>query len=306
MARQVVGVISENLNASRLTSLARSRSSRSEGGSVGVGSRSARSEGNACFGLWTRASWRTSSSSAPARVPLPHRADAERQVRRGRRLSLLWRFARRGAAAVQALVRRLRRVVSGARTACGSGWPRASASQSPKTGDGLRRPARGAAESAPPRRSARSAPRPRELPLGRRGSPSPRRHQLGAARARACTTGRGSRRGLQPRHDWRRRRSREKASPADEGGRSGAPRPRRSRPRLRDTLLLGLVGLVLDEPKLLAGKVEFKPEERDGQAGFRFQATGTLEKLLAGFVPQAPPELLTVVPPTGLEPVLPP
>jgi hypothetical protein len=37
--------------------------------------------------------------------------------------------------------------------------------------------------------------------------------------------------------------------------------------------------------KLLAEKITFTPEDRDGRRGFRFEATGTAEKLLAGVVP---------------------
>lgn len=55
--------------------------------------------------------------------------------------------------------------------------------------------------------------------------------------------------------------------------------------------------------KLLAEKLTFGPEERDGRRGFRFTGTGTVEKLIAGAVPAS---FLAVVPPTGFEPVLPP
>ncbi len=54
--------------------------------------------------------------------------------------------------------------------------------------------------------------------------------------------------------------------------------------------------------KLLTEKIIFAPEDRDGRRGFRFQATGTVEKLLAGRVPGRFP---AVVSPTGFEPVLP-
>jgi hypothetical protein len=37
--------------------------------------------------------------------------------------------------------------------------------------------------------------------------------------------------------------------------------------------------------KLLAGRITFAPEERDGRRGFRFTATGTVEKLVEGVVP---------------------
>jgi hypothetical protein len=36
--------------------------------------------------------------------------------------------------------------------------------------------------------------------------------------------------------------------------------------------------------KLLASKLTFAPEDRDGRRGFRFRATGTVEKLVAGTV----------------------
>ncbi len=54
--------------------------------------------------------------------------------------------------------------------------------------------------------------------------------------------------------------------------------------------------------KLLADKLTFTPEDRDGRRGFRFRATGTVEKLVAGVVPGS---LQAVVSPTGFEPVLP-
>ncbi len=54
--------------------------------------------------------------------------------------------------------------------------------------------------------------------------------------------------------------------------------------------------------KLLAEKITFQPEDRDGRRGFRFRATGTVEKLVAGVVPGS---LQAVVSPTGFEPVLP-
>ncbi len=37
--------------------------------------------------------------------------------------------------------------------------------------------------------------------------------------------------------------------------------------------------------ELLAEKLTFMPEDRDGRRGFRFQAAGTVEKLVAGLVP---------------------
>ena len=36
--------------------------------------------------------------------------------------------------------------------------------------------------------------------------------------------------------------------------------------------------------KLVDGRVTFQPEECDGRAGFRFQATGTIAKLLDGVI----------------------
>ena len=51
--------------------------------------------------------------------------------------------------------------------------------------------------------------------------------------------------------------------------------------------------------KLIANRITFTPEVRDGEPGFRFQATGTVEKLVSGLVPgfsQA------VASPTGFEP----
>jgi len=37
--------------------------------------------------------------------------------------------------------------------------------------------------------------------------------------------------------------------------------------------------------KLLAERITFQPEDRDGRRGFRFEATGTVEKLLKGSIP---------------------
>jgi len=54
--------------------------------------------------------------------------------------------------------------------------------------------------------------------------------------------------------------------------------------------------------KLLAEKLVFTPEDRDGQRGFLFSATGTVEKLIEGTVPG---RFLAVASPTGFEPVLP-
>ena len=38
--------------------------------------------------------------------------------------------------------------------------------------------------------------------------------------------------------------------------------------------------------KLLEGRLTFTPESSDGRPGFRFQATGTVEKLVSGVVPE--------------------
>ena len=54
--------------------------------------------------------------------------------------------------------------------------------------------------------------------------------------------------------------------------------------------------------KLLAEKITFTPEDRDGRCGFRFVSTGTVEKLVGGLVPG---RLQALVTPTGFEPVLP-
>ena len=53
--------------------------------------------------------------------------------------------------------------------------------------------------------------------------------------------------------------------------------------------------------KLLAGRLTFAPERRSGRCGFRFQATGTVEKLIAGVVPGQLSTLHTVASPTGPE-----
>ena len=45
--------------------------------------------------------------------------------------------------------------------------------------------------------------------------------------------------------------------------------------------------------KLLTEKIIFAPKDRDGRRGFRFQATGTVEKLLAGRVPGRFPALVS-------------
>ena len=55
--------------------------------------------------------------------------------------------------------------------------------------------------------------------------------------------------------------------------------------------------------KLLVGRLTFVPERRKGLCGFRFQATGTVEKLIAGVVPGQLSTLQTVASPTGFEPV---
>ena len=38
--------------------------------------------------------------------------------------------------------------------------------------------------------------------------------------------------------------------------------------------------------KLLAEKISFAPEDRNGEKGFRFEATGTVEKLVTGAIPE--------------------
>ena len=55
--------------------------------------------------------------------------------------------------------------------------------------------------------------------------------------------------------------------------------------------------------KLLADRLTFVPERQNGRGGFRFQATGTVEKLIAGVVPGELSTLQTVASPTGFEPV---
>ena len=55
--------------------------------------------------------------------------------------------------------------------------------------------------------------------------------------------------------------------------------------------------------KLLADRLTFAPETRNGCRGFRFQATGTVDKLIAGVVPGQLSTLQTVMSPTGFEPV---
>jgi len=52
--------------------------------------------------------------------------------------------------------------------------------------------------------------------------------------------------------------------------------------------------------KLLDGRITFTPEERDGHRGFRFTATGTVEKLVEGVVPGS---FRAGASPTGFEPV---
>ena len=51
--------------------------------------------------------------------------------------------------------------------------------------------------------------------------------------------------------------------------------------------------------KLLADRLTFVPERQNGRQGFRFQATGTVDKLIAGVVPGALSTLQTVASPTG-------
>ena len=55
--------------------------------------------------------------------------------------------------------------------------------------------------------------------------------------------------------------------------------------------------------KLLADRLTFTPENQNGRLGFRFQATGTVAKLVAGVIPDEVSTLQTVASPTGFEPV---
>ena len=52
--------------------------------------------------------------------------------------------------------------------------------------------------------------------------------------------------------------------------------------------------------KLLVGRLTFVPERQNGRQGFRFQATGTVDKLLARVVPGALSTLQTVASPRGI------
>ena len=52
--------------------------------------------------------------------------------------------------------------------------------------------------------------------------------------------------------------------------------------------------------KLLAGRLTFVPERRNGLSGFRFQATGTVDKLIAGVVPGSLSTLQAGVSPRGI------
>lgn len=53
--------------------------------------------------------------------------------------------------------------------------------------------------------------------------------------------------------------------------------------------------------KLLASRLTFTPESRDGRDGFRFMATGNVAKLIAGVVPGELSYLHTVASPQGTE-----
>ena len=55
--------------------------------------------------------------------------------------------------------------------------------------------------------------------------------------------------------------------------------------------------------KLLADRLTFVPECRNGRRGFRFQATGTVDKLIAGVVPGQLSTLQTVMSPRGTDAV---
>ena len=52
--------------------------------------------------------------------------------------------------------------------------------------------------------------------------------------------------------------------------------------------------------KLVDGRVTFQPEDCDGRAGFRFQATGTVAKLLDGVIYGGNLSLQTVASPPGI------
>ena len=54
--------------------------------------------------------------------------------------------------------------------------------------------------------------------------------------------------------------------------------------------------------KLVDGRVTFKPEECNGLPGFRFEAAGTVEKLLGGVISGAILSLRAVASPPGIEP----
>lgn len=53
--------------------------------------------------------------------------------------------------------------------------------------------------------------------------------------------------------------------------------------------------------KLLASRLTFTPESRDGRDGFRFMATGNVAKLIAGVVPGELSYLHTVASPPGID-----
>ncbi len=55
--------------------------------------------------------------------------------------------------------------------------------------------------------------------------------------------------------------------------------------------------------KLLSDRLTFAPETRNGCRGFRFQAMGTVAKLVSGVVPGELSTLHTGASPTGFEPV---
>ena len=54
--------------------------------------------------------------------------------------------------------------------------------------------------------------------------------------------------------------------------------------------------------KLLADRLTFAPEVQNGCRGFRFQAMGTVAKLVSGVVPGELSTLQTVMSPTGFNP----
>ena len=54
--------------------------------------------------------------------------------------------------------------------------------------------------------------------------------------------------------------------------------------------------------KLLVDRLTFRPEGREGQNGFTFEATGTVAKLISGVVPGQLSTREAVASPSGIEP----